>query len=80
MSLTLTLTLTLTLRNLSKQRKKEINGELNIYLFDKILCSFEISTLVSKKLSYKMGALYTELLYKIENVNFSIKKNSSLFR
>ena len=77
MSPTLTLTLTPTLRNFSKRGEKEINGELNIYLFDQISCNFEISTSVSKKSFYKIGTLYPNLLCKIENVNFSIKKNSS---
>ena len=80
MSLTLTLTLTPTLRNSFKQGGKNINGELNIYLFDEILYSFEISTFISKKLSHKIGALYIELLCKIKNINFSIKKNSLFLR
>ena len=80
MSQTLTLTLTLILRNLSKRKEKEINRELNIYLFDEILYSFEISTSVSKKSFYKIGALYTELSFRIKHVNFSIKKNSFFVR
>ena len=79
MSLTSTLTLTLTLRNLSKRGEKEIIKELNIHLFNEISCSFEISTPVSKKLSYKISPLYTKLSCRIENINFSIKKNSPFF-
>ena len=59
MSLTLTQTLIPILRNISKLERKQINRELNIHLFDENLYSFEISTSVSKKSSYKIGALYT---------------------
>ena len=60
--------------------KKKINRKLNIYLFNKISFSFEISTLVSKKSSHKMEVLYIESSYRIENVNFNINKNSLFFR
>ena len=70
MSLTLILTLIPTLKNSSKRREKEIHREL----INKILYSFEISIQVTKKSSHKMGALYIKLLYRIENVNFNIKK------
>lgn len=73
MSLTLTLILKI-LIFLSKQRGIKINGKLNIYLFNKILYSFKISVLVSKKSSYKISALSTQLLYILENINFNIKK------
>ena len=53
---------------------KKINKKLNIHLFNKISYSFEISTLILKKLFHKMGILYTELLYIIENMNFDINK------
>lgn len=59
---------------LSKQGEKKTNKELDIHLFNKILYSFEILTLVLQKLFYKMGILYTKLLCKIKNVNFDIKK------
>ena len=64
MSLILTLTLTPTLRNSSKQREKEINGEL----INEISYSFEISTLITKILSHKIDTFYIELVYKIQNV------------
>ena len=76
MSLTLTLTLIPILRYLSKQKGKKINREF----INKILYNFEISTLVTKNYSHNIDALYTDLLYKIENIIFNIKKNSLLLR
>lgn len=69
-----TLILISNLRNLSffSSREEKNNKKLNIHLSNKILYSFIILNLISQKLSYKIDTLYTELLYKIENVNFSI--------
>lgn len=57
-----------------KQKKKEINGKLDFFLFNKILCSFKISNPILQKSSYKIDILYCKLLYRIQNVNFNIKK------
>lgn len=65
---------------LSKWGEKKINIELNIHLFNEISCNLEILSLISKNLSCKMGALYTELSDLIKNANSSIKKYSPLLR
>lgn len=66
--------------DLFKENLKKIHRKLNVHLFDEISYNFQISTLVSKNLFHKIGILYTKLLYRIENINFSIQKNSSFLK
>ena len=54
-----------------------MNRELDIYLFNEISYNFETLVLLSIIkiiLQLKMNTLYTHLSYKIENINFCIKK------
>ena len=79
LAIILTLILTPTLRNSfffpSKKGLKLISLRIKRD-YNKLSCSFQISTSVSKKnlLLYRIDELYNKFLCRIKNVNLSIKK------